>query len=130
LKHSIAAITAAISGLGDAAAHTRAEEVWPEIIVTGRKLAQVQEKAARLAAETTTHVFTPPGLDEPSSVRPALTPLAPPLPSGMAVHTMSHRAATTTKAAQNAGPAVKCLMVPLVSLIPGMNQTPETGARR
>jgi NAD(P)-dependent dehydrogenase (short-subunit alcohol dehydrogenase family) len=56
--------------------------------------------------------------------------LARRLPSGMAVYAVSPGAATATKVARNAGPAVKYLMVPLVSLIPGMNQTPETAARR
>ena len=56
--------------------------------------------------------------------------LARRLPSGMAVYAVSPGAATATKVARNAGPAVKYLMIPLVSLIPGMNQTPETAARR
>jgi NAD(P)-dependent dehydrogenase (short-subunit alcohol dehydrogenase family) len=56
--------------------------------------------------------------------------LARRLPSGMAVYAVSPGAATDTKAVRNAGPALKWLMIPLVSLIPGMNQTPETAARR
>jgi hypothetical protein len=31
---------------------------------------------------------------------------------------------------RNAGPALKYLFIPIVNLIPGMNQTPETAARR
>ena len=52
MEHSIALVTGATSGLGYAAARTLAEEGWREIIVTGRSLAQVQETAAQLAAET------------------------------------------------------------------------------
>ena len=39
-------------------------------------------------------------------------------------------AAPDTKAVRNLGPAMKWLMIPLVKLIPGMSQTPETAARR
>ena len=56
--------------------------------------------------------------------------LARRLPSGMAVYAVSPGAATDTKAARNAGPALKYLFIPIVNLIPGMNQTPETAARR
>ena len=56
--------------------------------------------------------------------------LARRLPSGMAVYAVSPGSAPDTKAARNAGPAVKWLMIPLVKLIPGMSQTPETAARR
>jgi NAD(P)-dependent dehydrogenase (short-subunit alcohol dehydrogenase family) len=56
--------------------------------------------------------------------------LARRLPSGMAVYAVSPGAATDTKAVRNASPALKWLMIPLVRLIPGMNQTPETAARR
>ena len=56
--------------------------------------------------------------------------LARRLPSGMAVYAVSPGAATATKAARNAGPAVKYLFIPIANLIPGMNQTPETAARR
>ena len=56
--------------------------------------------------------------------------LARRLPSGMAVYAVSPGAATDTKVVRNAGPALKYLMIPIVSLIPGMNQTPETAARR
>ena len=56
--------------------------------------------------------------------------LARRLPSGMAVYAVSPGAATDTKAGRNAGAALKYLFIPIVSLIPGMNQTPETAARR
>ena len=39
-------------------------------------------------------------------------------------------AATDTKVVRNAGPLLKYLFIPIVNLIPGMNQTPETAARR
>jgi hypothetical protein len=83
-------------------------------------------------AETKTQVFTllELNLDSPSRIQSALTALARRLPSGMAVYAVSPGAATATKAARNAGPALKRLMVPLASLIPAMNQTPETTARR
>ena len=56
--------------------------------------------------------------------------LARRLPSGMAVYAVSPGSAPDTKALRNAGPALKWLMIPLVKLIPGMSQTPETAARR
>ena len=56
--------------------------------------------------------------------------LARRLPPGMAVYAVSPGAATATKVVRNVGPALKFLMIPIVSLIPGMNQTPETAARR
>jgi NAD(P)-dependent dehydrogenase (short-subunit alcohol dehydrogenase family) len=56
--------------------------------------------------------------------------LARRLPSGMSVYAVSPGSAPDTKAARNAGPVVKWLMMPLVKLIPGMSQTPETAARR
>ena len=56
--------------------------------------------------------------------------LARRLPSGMAVYAVSPGAATDTKVVRNAGPALKYLLIPIVNLIPGMNQTPETAARR
>ncbi|MGF6507146.1 SDR family NAD(P)-dependent oxidoreductase [Paraburkholderia sp. 32] len=56
--------------------------------------------------------------------------LARRLPSGMAVYAVSPGAATDTKVVRNAGPALKYLFVPIANLIPGMNQTPETAARR
>jgi len=56
--------------------------------------------------------------------------LARRLPSGMAVYAVSPGAATATKVVRNAGPALKYLFIPIANLIPGMNQTPETAARR
>ena len=56
--------------------------------------------------------------------------LARRLPSGMAVYVVSPGSAPDTKAVRNAGPALKWLMIPLLKLIPGMTQTPETAARR
>ena len=56
--------------------------------------------------------------------------LARRLPSGMAVYAVSPGASNETRVARNAGPLVKYLMIPIVNLIPGMNQTPETAARR
>ncbi len=52
------------------------------------------------------------------------------LPAGMAVYAVSPGAATDTKVVRNVGPALKYLFIPIVNLIPGMNQTPETAARR
>ena len=258
MEHSIALVTGTTSGLGYAAARTLAGEGWREVIVTGRKLAQVQETAAQLAAETKKQIFSPLelDLDTPSSVQSAvaglikqgrpidflllnagmvpfkarvitaagveaaqaplighhqltvgllranlLSPnariviagaeparggvpmfsytdvpafaakycrgdqaaavealirngpnvkyvpnnayadakliiawwvaaLARRLPSGMAVYAVSPGAATDTKVVRSAGPALKYLFIPIVNLIPGMNQTPETAARR
>lgn len=48
----------------------------------------------------------------------------------MAVYAVSPGASNDTKVARNAGPLLKYLMIPIVNLIPGMNQTPETAARR
>ena len=56
--------------------------------------------------------------------------LARRLPSGMAVYAVSPGAATDTKVVRNVNPALKYLFIPIVNLIPGMNQTPETAARR
>ena len=56
--------------------------------------------------------------------------LARRLPSSMAVYAVSPGGATATKVVRNAGPALKYLFIPIVNLIPGMNQTPETAARR
>ncbi len=56
--------------------------------------------------------------------------LARRLPSGMAVYAVSPGASNATKVARNAGPLIKYMMIPIVNLIPGMNQTPETAARR
>jgi NAD(P)-dependent dehydrogenase (short-subunit alcohol dehydrogenase family) len=56
--------------------------------------------------------------------------LARRLPAGMAVCAVSPGGATDTKVVRNAGPLLKYLFIPIVNLIPGMNQTPETAARR
>ncbi len=56
--------------------------------------------------------------------------LARRLPQGMAVYAVSPGGATATKVVRNAGPLLKYLFIPIVNLIPGMNQTPETAARR
>ena len=56
--------------------------------------------------------------------------LARRLPSGTAVYAVSPGGATDTKVVRNAGPLLKYLFIPIVNLIPGMNQTPETAARR
>src|ERR1700756_1290705 len=77
MKHSIALVTGATSGLGQAAARLLAGERWREIIVTGRSLARAQEAAAQLAAETKVKIFTPLelDLDKTSSVQSALAEL-------------------------------------------------------
>src|ERR1700761_9017819 len=54
--------------------------------------------------------------------------LARRLPSGMAVYAVSPGASNATNVARNAGALLKYLMIPIVNLIPGMNQTPETAA--
>ena len=56
--------------------------------------------------------------------------LARRLPSGMAVYAVSPGAATATQVSRQASLAVKYLFIPIANLIPGMNQTPETAARR
>jgi NAD(P)-dependent dehydrogenase (short-subunit alcohol dehydrogenase family) len=56
--------------------------------------------------------------------------LARRLPSGMAVYAVSPGAATATNVSRQASLAVKYLFIPIANLIPGMNQTPETAARR
>jgi NAD(P)-dependent dehydrogenase (short-subunit alcohol dehydrogenase family) len=56
--------------------------------------------------------------------------LARRLPSGMAVYAVSPGGATGTKVVRSAGLALRYLMIPIVNLIPGMNQTPETAASR
>ena len=56
--------------------------------------------------------------------------LARRLPSGMAAYAVSPGGATDTKVVRSAGPLLKYLFIPIVNLIPGMNQTPETAARR
>jgi len=258
MKHSIALVTGATSGLGYAAARLLAAESYREVIVTGRSLAQIKETAAQLASETKTQIFTPLELDlnDPVNVHCAvatlvkqgrsvdflllnaglvpfkqrvltaagveasqaplighhqltvgllnanlLSPnariviagaeparggvpmfkytdlpefaakyhqgnrtaavealirngpnvkyvpnntyadakliiawwtaaLARRLPSGMAVYAVSPGGATATKVVRSAGPMLKYLFIPIVNLIPGMNQTPETAAGR
>ena len=56
--------------------------------------------------------------------------LARRLPSGMAVYAVSPGGSTDTKVVRSAGPLLKYLFIPIVNLIPGMNQMPETAARR
>ena len=56
--------------------------------------------------------------------------LARRLPSDMAVYAVSPGAASDTNVVRNVGPLTKWLMIPLTKIIPGMNQTPETAARR
>jgi NAD(P)-dependent dehydrogenase (short-subunit alcohol dehydrogenase family) len=56
--------------------------------------------------------------------------LARRLPSGMAVYAVSPGGATATKVVRSASPILKYLFIPIVNLIPGMNQTPETAASR
>jgi NAD(P)-dependent dehydrogenase (short-subunit alcohol dehydrogenase family) len=58
------------------------------------------------------------------------TALARRLPSGMAVYAVSPGGATGTNVVRSAGFALRYLMIPIVNLIPGMNQTPETAASR
>jgi NAD(P)-dependent dehydrogenase (short-subunit alcohol dehydrogenase family) len=258
MRHSIALVTGATSGLGYAAARLLAAGGWQEVIVTGRSLAQIKETAAQLAAETKRQVFTPLELDlnDPVNVHSAvaalvkkgrpvdflllnaglvpfkqrvitaagveaaqaplighhqltvgllnanlLSPnariviagaeparggvpffkytdlpefavkyhqgnrtaavealirngpnvkyvpnntyadakliiawwtaaLARRLPSGMAVYAVSPGGATATKVVRSASPVLKYLFIPIVNLIPGMNQSPETAARR
>ena len=258
MKNSFALVTGTTSGLGYAAAGLLAAKGYKHVIVTGRKLAQVQKTAAQLAAETQKKIFTPLelDLDSPSSVEFALAELvkqgqpidflllnaglvpfkqrvltaegvepsqaplighhqltvgllndnllspnariviagaeparggvpmfkytdlpafaakhhkgdrtaavealirngpnvkyvpnnayadakliiawwvaalARRLPSGMAVYAVSPGGATATKVVRSAGPLLKYLFIPIVNLIPGMNQTPETAARR
>jgi NAD(P)-dependent dehydrogenase (short-subunit alcohol dehydrogenase family) len=258
MKHSFALVTGTTSGLGYAAAGLLAAKGYKQVIVTGRRLAQVEQTAAQLATETKKKIFTPLelDLDSPSSVQSALDELvkrgqpidflllnaglvpfkkraltaesieasqaplighhqltvgllranllspnariviagAEParggvpmfkytdlpafaatyfrgdrtaavealirngpnvkyvpnnayadaklivawwaaalsrrLPSGMAVYAVSPGGATATKVVRSASPALRYLMIPIVNLIPGMNQTPETAARR
>jgi len=77
MKHSIAFVTGTTSGLGYAAASMLATKGYRQVIITGRSLAQVQETAAQLAAETKRQVFTPLELDlnAPASVQSALAEL-------------------------------------------------------
>jgi hypothetical protein len=48
----------------------------------------------------------------------------------MAVYAVSPGASNDTNVARNAGPLLKYLMIPIVNLIPGMNQKPEIAAGR
>jgi NAD(P)-dependent dehydrogenase (short-subunit alcohol dehydrogenase family) len=258
MKNSFGLVTGTTSGLGYAAAGLLAANGYKQVVVTGRRLTQVQQTAAQLAAETKKKIFTPLelDLDNPLSVQSALAELvkrgrpidflllnagmvpakarvitaagieasqaplighhqltvgllranllspnariviagaeparggvpmfkytdvpafaakyfrddqtaavealirngpnvkyvpnnayadaklivawwvaalARRLPSGMAVYAVSPGAANATKVARNAGPFLKYLMIPIVNLIPGMNQTPETAASR
>ncbi len=258
MEHSIALVTGATSGLGQAAARLLAQQGWSEVIVTGRTLAGAQQSAAQLTVEAKKKVFTALqlDLDKPSSVQSALAvmvkrgqpvdflllnaglvpfkqrvvteagvessqaplighhqltvgllsanllspnariviagaeparggvpffkytdlpefaakyhhgnrtaavealvrngpnvkyvpnnacadakliiawwsaALARRLPSGMAVYAVSPGAATDTKVVRSAGAALRYLFIPIVRHIPGMNQTPETAARR
>jgi NAD(P)-dependent dehydrogenase (short-subunit alcohol dehydrogenase family) len=77
LQGKTALITGATSGVGYATARILAGEGWREIIITGRSLADAQEAAAQLAAETKLQVFTPLELelDTPSSVQSILAEL-------------------------------------------------------
>jgi len=257
MEHSIALVSGATSGLGQAAARLLAEEGWREIIVTGRSIAGAQQAAAQLAVENK-KIFTPLALDldKPSSVQSAVAELvkrgqpidflllnaglvpfkkrtltatgvessqaplighhqltvgllnanllsahariviagaeparggvpmfkytdlpafaasryhgnrtaavealirngpnikyapnnayadaklviawwtaalARRLPAGMAVYAVSPGGATGTKVVRSAGLALRYLFIPIVNLIPGMNQTPETAASR
>lgn len=56
--------------------------------------------------------------------------LARRLPPGMAVYAVSPGGATATKVVRSAGWALRHIFIPIVNLIPGMNQTPETAASR
>ena len=56
--------------------------------------------------------------------------LARRLPSGMAVYAVSPGAAPDTQVSRNMSWAMRWLLLPLVKLIPGMSQTPETAALR
>jgi NADP-dependent 3-hydroxy acid dehydrogenase YdfG len=77
MKHSIALVTGATSGLGHAAARLLAAKGYREVIVTGRSLAQIKETVAQLAAETKRQVFTPLELDlnDPVNVHSAVAAL-------------------------------------------------------
>src|SRR5271168_582182 len=77
MKNSFALVTGTTSGLGYAAAGLLAAKGYKQVIVTGRRLAQVQQTAAQLAAETKKKIFTPLelDLDSPSNVQSALDEL-------------------------------------------------------
>ncbi|SEG71833.1 short chain dehydrogenase [Bryocella elongata] len=59
MKHSIALVTGATSGLGHVAAHLIVGEGYREVIVTERSVTRMLEMAAQPEAETKTRVFTP-----------------------------------------------------------------------
>ncbi|WP_242183019.1 SDR family NAD(P)-dependent oxidoreductase [Sphingomonas sp. CARO-RG-8B-R24-01] len=258
MRHSIALVTGATSGLGYAAARLLSERGWQDVIVTGRSLAAAKDTAAQLVAGTSKRVFSPLALDlnTAASVKSALADLAKGgrpidflllnaglvptrrrvitaegieasqaplighhalsvgllnanllspdarivitsaeparggvpmfrhtdlpafaakdyrgdytaaaealirsgpkvkyapntayadaklmiawwaealarrLPAGMAVYAVSPGASNATNVARNAGPLLKYLMIPIVNLIPGMNQAPEVAAGR
>jgi hypothetical protein len=48
----------------------------------------------------------------------------------MAVYAVSSGGSTATKVVRSASPLLKYVFIPIVNLIPGMNQTPETAASR
>ena len=77
MEHSIALVTGATSGLGEAAARALADGGWHKIIVTGRSLVRIKETAAQLAVETKRQVFMPLelDLDKPANVQAALAEL-------------------------------------------------------
>ena len=77
MKHSIALVTGATSGLGYAAARLLAAKGYREVIVTGRSVAQIKETAAQLAAQTKRQTFTPLELDlnDPANVQSAVAAL-------------------------------------------------------
>ena len=56
--------------------------------------------------------------------------LARRLPPGMAAYAVSPGGATATKVVRSASPLLRYVFIPIVNLIPGMNQTPETAASR
>lgn len=77
MGHSTALVTGATSGLGFAAARLLAAGGCPEVVVTGRSLARIQETADQLKAKTNIGAFTPLELDlnAPASVQSALAAL-------------------------------------------------------
>ena len=56
--------------------------------------------------------------------------LARRLPSNMAAYAVSPGGATATNVVRSASPILKYVFIPIVNVIPGMNQTPETAAFR